>query len=201
MAGLFSLDDLMKYLDTLTVDEFQQVMSMMEVKKLGLEKAKDNNLIVVNDKVLACPHCGSVAVKKHGTSEGKQRYRCKDCGKTFQATTETVFQHSKLNTQQWKELLRGMVNNLSLQKIADNIDVTAATVWYNRLKVLDAIAERFIQQDNFVDIAECDEFAVHLSFKGKRDAYFFVYILGRLPRHHRNREEKLEYLRENVSVK
>ena len=39
-----------------------------------------------NDKDLdtvVCPHCGSVKSIKHGTRNGRQRYLCKDCGKTF----------------------------------------------------------------------------------------------------------------------
>ena len=54
----------------------------------------------------------------------------------------------------------------------------------------------FHEQDTFVDIAECDEYSVHMSFKGKRDPSFFVYQLGRLPRHNRNYAEKVEYLKD-----
>lgn len=54
-----------------------------------------------------------------------------------------------------------------------------------------------IQDEKFVDIAECDEYYTTVSFKGKRDPEFFIKVLGRMPRHHRTLLEKLEYLEEN----
>ena len=38
---------------------------------------------------LACLHCGSVSVKKNGKYRARQRYLCKDCGKTFNDMTNT----------------------------------------------------------------------------------------------------------------
>ena len=32
-----------------------------------------------------CKHCGSPNVKKNGHYKGRQRYRCKDCGKSCTA--------------------------------------------------------------------------------------------------------------------
>lgn len=109
-------------------------------------------------------------------------------------TTNTMFTHTRLTREQWLELPRGMVQNLSLTQIADNIGMSVKAAWYNKNKVLTMLSEMFIDQDRFVDIAECDEYSVHLSFKGKRDPRFFIYHLGRMPRHHRSIGEKIEYL-------
>jgi len=38
-----------------------------------------------------CRRCQSTSKYKHGTEFGAQRFRCKDCGKTFTATTGTPF--------------------------------------------------------------------------------------------------------------
>jgi transposase-like protein len=32
---------------------------------------------------LACIHCGSLSLKRNGKDRSRQRYLCKDCGKTF----------------------------------------------------------------------------------------------------------------------
>lgn len=53
------------------------------------------------------------------------------------------------------------------------------------------------KQDNFVDIAECDEYYVPVSFKGKRATDFFSNTLDRMPRHHMTYEEKIEWLLKN----
>lgn len=49
-------------------------------------------------------------------------------------------------------------------------------------------------QDKFIDIAECDEYYAPVSFNGKQDPEFFGYTLGRLPRHHMNYYQKIEWL-------
>lgn len=189
------LNEMLKNLGSLTDEELEELVSRLEVEKSSREKFEDTKgLIVNNGKVVACPHCGSASLNKTGKKDGKQRYRCKDCGKYFMQTTKTMFNHSQLSHEQWMELLRGMVQNLSLTQIADNIGTSVKTVWYNKNKVLTILSEMFVDQDRFVDIAECDEYSVHLSFKGKRDPRFFIYHLGRMPRHHRSYGEKVEYL-------
>jgi len=36
-----------------------------------------------------CPHCASEHVIRHGQANGLQRYRCRECSKTFNAVTGT----------------------------------------------------------------------------------------------------------------
>lgn len=38
---------------------------------------------------LACVHCGSVKVKRNGKYRNRQRYLCRDCGKSFNGLTNT----------------------------------------------------------------------------------------------------------------
>ena len=189
------LDEMLKNLDSLSDEELAALMSRLEVEKSGRQKEKG---VVFDSKgrVAACPHCGSATVVKTGPKKGKQRYKCKDCGKYFTETSNTMLHHSRLTEAQWRGLLLGMVQNISTEQIADTIGVSPKTAWYNTTKVMMLLYDIFHEQDTFIDIAECDEYFVHMSFKGKRDPRFFVYKLGRLPRHHRNYAEKVEYLKE-----
>lgn len=191
------LDKMFEYLDSLSDDELEELLSRVEVEKSSRSKQeKVKGLLMEDSKVIACPHCGSASVVKCGKKDGKQRYKCKEkeCGKTFMQTTSTMFTHTRLTREQWLELLRGMVEGLSINKIADNIGMSGKCVWYNEKKVMSVLMEIFGEQDDFVDIAECDEYSVHLSFKGKRDPAFFIYKLGRFPRHNYTYAEKVEYL-------
>ena len=55
-----------------------------------------------NDKdwdTVICPHCGSIKSIKSGTRNGRQRYFCKDCRKTFGDTNGTVAFRSKLTVR------------------------------------------------------------------------------------------------------
>lgn len=167
----------------------------MEFEKLRREKPEDTKDLTVKDgNIIACPHCGSVSIKKHDKRKGKQRYRCKDCRKTFTETSNTMLYHSKLTKEQWKKLIKGMVQHLTLSQIAEEMEISTSGVWYNRQKILDYMSSMFTERDRFADIAEFDEYEVHMSFRGKRDPAFFVNTLGRLPRHHRSVGEKIEYL-------
>lgn len=47
-----------------------------------------------NDEKPGCPYCHSKAVVRNGHKCGKQEYRCKDCGKTFVSTTNTLMANS-----------------------------------------------------------------------------------------------------------
>lgn len=193
MSDLFT--ELLNSLDSLTDDQIRQLKSRLAEKGSGQEKATDTQGLMVEDgQIIACPHCGSISIKKHGKKDGQQRYRCKDCNKTFVLSTKTIFRNSRLSTEQWKGLLQGIALNLSLNKIADNIGISTKSVWYNKQKVMALLSEIFTEQDKFRDIAECDECFVHLSFKGKKDPRFFIDKLGRMPRHHRSIGEKIEYL-------
>ena len=40
---------------------------------------------------LYCPHCRSESVINYGSYRLFQRYRCKDCGRTFNDKTGTIF--------------------------------------------------------------------------------------------------------------
>ena len=186
-----------KHLGSLTDDELNELLSRLEIEKSRRDQPEDTKGLTVKDgNIVACYHCGSVEFKKHGKKDGHQRYRCKDCGKTFMETSNTMLYRSKLSAEQWKKLIKGIVQHLTLSQIAEEVGISTSGVWYNRQKILDCMCSMFKEQDQFTDIAEFDEYEVHMSFKGKRDPAFFVNTLGRLPRHHRSIKDKINYLKE-----
>ena len=187
--------ELMESIDSLTEEQVNALLSKLEVKRAGSQKIQEESKD--EQEPMACPHCGSIAIKKHGRKSGRQRYYCKDCHKTFVETSNCIQYRSRLTPARWRGLLLGMVQNLSLSQIADIIGVSIATVWQNRQKVCMALQEAFGLQDKFIDIAECDEYYMTVSFKGKRDPAFFIYTLGRMPRHHMTYEEKVYYLKKH----
>ena len=52
-----------------------------------------------------CPKCGSRRVKGHGNYGGLKRYMCKDCGRTFNDKTGTIFHYSRLSLREWFVLM------------------------------------------------------------------------------------------------
>ena len=54
-----------------------------------------------------CPHCGSRAVNKFGFFNEKQRYRCKQCKKTFNLYTNTLLSWSHYKDK-WEAFINTM---------------------------------------------------------------------------------------------
>jgi transposase-like protein len=83
----------------LTMDEIDELIRKLSIKKFEIEKSSAlNDLFVESGKIVACPCCG-VASKTDIIKWGKGRYRCKMCNKTFQHTTGTVFSYSRLSSE------------------------------------------------------------------------------------------------------
>jgi transposase-like protein len=129
-----------------------------------------------------CIHCGSKQVVRFGKytvklglkSVERQRYRCKDCQKTFTDVTSTpLYRTHKPN--KWLDFIKCMLEGYSLRKSADLIgEVHFVTLFYWRHKILSALKQ--MDFDSFSGIVEMDETYFLYSEKGKRN------IEGRKPR-------------------
>jgi len=116
------------------------------------------------DEGFKCPHCKSINAIKHGKSKGKQRYKCKDCTKTFSDTTLTPFAYSKKDLSKWRDYAEYMMDGYSLRKIASLLEINLNTAFLWRHKILDAI--RLNGRDYLSGIVEADETLFLESFKG-----------------------------------
>lgn len=147
--------------------------------------------------IYCCLFCGSVRLKPHGfTSAGNQRYYCRDCKKSFTENHGSALKWTHIPDETWKTILSGLVNNHSLPVIAKDTGLVQSTIWLCKQKVCTAISQMYGYGDLFNGISEADEFYCRAAFKGKKDPEFFIYVLRRMPRHNRNRQEKIAYLQE-----
>ena len=116
-------------------------------------------------EIKGCPHCASGKIAAWGHASGLPRYRCKACGKTFNALTKTPMAglHKK---QEWREHAGAMIDGVSVAKAADrcNVHYTAAFRWRHRfLTSLSGDKPKAL-----TGIVEGDETFILESFKGKR---------------------------------
>lgn len=204
--------DYMKGLDSLSYDQLvilvERVIQKIKKQQKNTDTVKEiieKHFPIKSDTgeysekshciIECCLHCGSVAIKKHGTTRaGIQRYICKDCGKSFSANYGLITHYSHLSDWQWREIIRGTVEGLSLTDIAKNINVSVSTAWSCRLKVYQTLKNIYGYCDTFNNIVEADGTYVRVSFKGKKDKNFFIDTLGRLSRHHMSKTQRHEYL-------
>jgi transposase-like protein len=65
----------------------------------------------------ACPRCRSSHLHRHGEAHGLQRYRCADCGRTFNALTDTPLARLRHRTK-WLPYLECMLQSPTVRRAA-----------------------------------------------------------------------------------
>lgn len=86
-----------------------------------------------------CPHCGHDEVSRNGKYNGKQRYICKSCRKTFTDFTRSPHYNSKRDIRKWIFYAKSMINEYSIRKCARIVGISIPTSFYWKHKILDAI--------------------------------------------------------------
>lgn len=65
---------------------------------------------------LGCVHCGSVKVKRNGKYRDRQRYLCRDCGKSFNDLSNTPISGTRY-LGKWSKYFQMMVEGYSLRSM------------------------------------------------------------------------------------
>lgn len=131
-----------------------------------LSSVKDAFLPVdINREITSCPHCGSTHYVKNGTKDGRQRYLCKFCKKTFSSSTGTILFHSKKDIETWSKYIHCLVEKYPLRRCAKECGITLHTAFIWRHKILDCLSSS--QKDvRLSGIIEADETFTPISYKG-----------------------------------
>jgi transposase-like protein len=112
-----------------------------------------------------CPRCRSDRTVKNGSYGAFQRYLCKNCDRTFNDKTGTIFAHSKVALRKWLFSIYAFLRfNTSLRQLQREIGVTYKTI-HRRV-------ERFTRaldapQLDLVGPVEIDEVYVSAGLKGR----------------------------------
>jgi transposase-like protein len=112
-----------------------------------------------------CPHCESRHVIRNGHANGLQRYRCRECGKTFSALTGTPL--NRLHKRgKWLDQAEALQTGQPLRAVASALHIHLSTAhrWRHRFLA----RPKVLQPPALTGIAEADETVFLLSFKGKR---------------------------------
>lgn len=125
-----------------------------------------------------CPHCSAARIVRHGQADGIQRFRCRDCGKTFNPLTGTALAGLR-HRERWLQQAEVMDAGLSVRKAAARMDVhrTTAFRWCHRFL---AVA-RETKDQQLGGVVEADEAYFLRSFKGQRQD-LAIHGHGRKPR-------------------
>lgn len=111
-----------------------------------------------------CPHCCSWHVVRNGQARGLQRYKCRDCGKTFNALTGTPLARLR-KREKWLDQTQALGDGLSITKAAERLQVARSTAFRWRHRFLSL--PRGIKARELSGIVEADETCVLKSCKGQ----------------------------------
>ena len=94
-----------------------------------------------------------------------QRYLCKDCGRTFNDKTGTIFAHSKIALRKWLFSIYAFLRfNTSLRQLQCEIEVTYKTIHRRIERFTEALDAPSLDLRGPVEI---DEFYVSAGLKGR----------------------------------
>jgi transposase-like protein len=137
-----------------------------------------------------CPRCGSHASYRHGQANGLQRYRCRRCGRTFNALSGTPLARLRLKTH-WLDYLDRMLDSRSVRRSASDLGVASTTTFRWRHRFL--TRTRDDRPAQLGGITEADEMYVLESHKGSRQ-------LNRPPRKRGGKATKRGISNEQVCI-
>lgn len=114
-----------------------------------------------------CPRCNSKHIVRNGhrKSDNVQRLLCKDCNRSFIASTNTVVSGTRKDLKVWEKYIECMMNSLSIRKTAEICGIHRNTAFVWRHKILDVLWGLY--ENEILDgIIEADETFFPVSYKG-----------------------------------
>lgn len=127
-------------LDRLTRCQRQELVAKLQAQTAASESI---GLIESAGKPRNCPHCGGSRVVRNGQADGLQRYKCRACGKSFNALTATPLARLR-HKGKWIEQARAMAEGLTVARAGEHLAVAASTAfrWRHRFLALPRAAAR-----------------------------------------------------------
>ena len=149
-------------LDDLTAEQRQEVQAILHGREPGVEVTA-----AIEDRLTAercCPHCGAGGAVKRGRANGLRRYRCKSCGKTFNALTGTPLARLR-HKDRWLDFAYSLSDSETIRGCAKQCGVAVTTAFRWRHRFLRAAKTGTAPLRGIV---EADESFVRDSRKGDR---------------------------------
>ena len=110
-----------------------------------------------------CPHCGHDKSVGRGKANGLRRFRCKECGKSFNALTGTPLARLR-KKDRWLDFGQSLSEGDTVVSSAERCGVAVSTAFRWRHRFLTANHP----SPTLTGIVEADEAFVLLSYKGSR---------------------------------
>ncbi|MBP5753422.1 MAG: IS1595 family transposase [Treponema sp.] len=162
------------------------------IKVTSEVKQTKSSLIQSVSKKAVCSVCGSSHVVRNGWKCNVQQYLCRDCGKSFGDTENTILKSTKKKLDVWRLYIKCMVEKMSLRKCAEVCNMNLKTAFLWRHKILDAL-QNMMNAVQLNGVVEADETFTAISYKGQK-------LLPRKPHKRGEKAEKRGLSKEKVCI-
>lgn len=151
---------------------FQKLLSQIEKLTANQEKQLQNHLnkqsslkIIksITVEIDHCPHCGVTNPYKWGVRSKLQRYKCKECKRTFNALTKTPLARLR-HKEKWSDYAKSLLESYSIERSAEHCKVAVSTSFRWRHRMLKISLD--IKAKKLHGIVELDETYFPRSEKG-----------------------------------
>ena len=114
----------------------------------------------------SCIYCNGAHVVKNGKrKDGVQRFLCRDCHKSFIASSGSITSRTRKSISVWTAYLKCMLDQKTLKQTSEECNISMSTAFTWRHKILDTLSE-LTEKIYLTGIVETDETFFNVSFNG-----------------------------------
>lgn len=165
-----NVESILLEIEKLPTIEQENILSILEeVLLFGSHVGRISQEVMESrfSKGKVCPHCGEDSISRNGKYNGKQRYICKSCRKSFTDFTNSAIYKSRSSLEKWYKYAKCMIAGYSIRKSAQIVGINIATSFFWRHKILDCL-KAFNGIGHVDGVVEADEIFFAESFKGTK---------------------------------
>ncbi len=153
---------LLQQVEKLNSDQFRRLQE--NLKSIELSNKVAANIETPYQK-MHCPHCQSLRKQRWGKRDGLQRYRCKDCKRTYNSISNTPLSRLR-KKEQWLEYSSCLISGISIRKAAIECGVHRNTSFRWRHRFL--ANAKSVAPEKLSGIVEAGETYFRKSEKGNK---------------------------------
>lgn len=149
------------------IEEMNWTQRRQLIARLESVQAAEEAHRIVEERLqwlTTCPHGCGCHVVRNGVARGLQRYKCRDCGRTFNALTGTPLARLRYR-ERWLDQTQALIDGLSITKASQRLAVARSTAfrWRHRFLAL----PHHVKAGHLGGIVEADETCILKSCKGQ----------------------------------
>lgn len=155
----------LNHLKPVELEFIQAFIYKLTSDKITLDTTNSEN---IESTVSRCPHCGSFHFVKNGfNKKHRQKYLCRNCGKIFSDTTNTIFSHTRSHYHTWTTFIACELNQMTLEQEVVATGKSKTTCFHMRHKLYAAIGAH-IRNTPLKGIVKIDSTFTGINLKGMK---------------------------------